>query len=38
MFISEFEKEEGLWDAMSKMSKNCHAKKNKPQKIEKSGN
>ena len=27
MFISEFEREESLWNVMSEMSKNCHAKK-----------
>ena len=33
MFISDFEREESLWNVMSGMSKNRHAKKSKFQKI-----
>ena len=33
MFVSEFEKEESLWNVMSEIYKNCDAKKTKSQKI-----
>ena len=42
MFISELEKEKSLWNKMSDISKNCHAKKKSfkrlPELFEGSGN